>query len=104
MSFSRGHRSVSPLRVPADPGPGKTFELLVRAGLPTAPVSVHGQRGESPRQACALRGVTEHKGVPARWGPKQWEVRDRSAAKANLIWPCGRGEPAREWRSLDPGE
>ena len=43
-----------------------------------APVSVHGQRGESPRQAYALRPVTERKGVIARWGPKQREVNDQS--------------------------
>src|SRR5512139_3787700 len=43
-----------------------------------APVSVHGQQGVSPCQACALRPVTEQKGVTARWGPKQWEVNDQS--------------------------
>ncbi len=44
----------------------------------SAPASEHGQRGESPRQACALRPVTDQKGVTVRWGPKQWEVNSQS--------------------------
>jgi len=42
-----------------------------RCVSPSPPVSVHGQRGESPRPVCTLRSVTEHKGVTALRGPKQ---------------------------------
>jgi hypothetical protein len=43
-----------------------------------APVSVLGQRGESPLQVDALRPVTERNCVLARGGGKQREVNDQS--------------------------
>lgn len=71
-----------------------------RAAAPSAPVSVHGEARVLVRHAL-FGGVTERKGVTARWGPKQWEPRDQSVAKANSMRPCARGQPATEWRSLD---
>ena len=45
----------------------------------SAPESVLDREGVSPSQACALRPVTEGKGVAVRRGPKQLEVNCRSA-------------------------
>jgi hypothetical protein len=44
----------------------------------SAPASVHGRRGGSPLQACALRPVTERNCVARRRGGKQREVNDQS--------------------------
>ncbi len=49
-----------------------------RRAAPSAPASVHGQRGESPLQACALRPVTNCNCVAARRGGEQQEVNDQS--------------------------
>ena len=48
-----------------------------QAGM-NAPRSVHGQRGDSPLQADALRPVTERNCVAARWGGEQREVNNQS--------------------------
>jgi hypothetical protein len=50
----------------------------VQLNAPSAPVSVHGQRGESPLQVYALRPVTERNCVTVRWGGEQREVNDQS--------------------------
>jgi hypothetical protein len=45
---------------------------------PSAPASVHSQRGESPLQVYALRPVAESNCVAAMRGGKQLEANDRS--------------------------
>ena len=61
------------------------FLYLGLVSQASAPVNAHGQRGESPLQACTLRPVTESNCVVVRRGGKQLEVNDQSTAKANQI-------------------
>ena len=56
-------------------------------------VSVFGQRGASPFQACVLRPVSEGNCVVARRGGKQPEENDQSVTLCELDSACLSGEP-----------
>lgn len=44
----------------------------------SAPESVRGRKGKNPLQVYALRLVTEHNYVTAKWGGEQREVKSHS--------------------------